>query len=70
MAPLPEFVATGLPDAAEPERLLIGVANASAASSEDRDALVGIIRRAFEKRTAERLPTACLRPPYPLPQPG
>src|SRR5262249_41778299 len=41
--------AAGRPDAAEFERLLIGMAHASAGAPEDRDALVGIIRAAFSE---------------------
>ena len=40
---------TGVPDAAELERLMIGVASGSTASPEEREAVIGIIRRAFEQ---------------------
>jgi hypothetical protein len=49
MDPTPDFIVTGIPDAAELERLTIGVANASTASPEEQAAVVGIIRRAFRK---------------------
>lgn len=47
MDPMPDFVITGVPDAAELQRLMIGVASASTASPEEREAVIGIIRKAF-----------------------
>ena len=49
MDPTPSFVGTGRPDSAELERLMIRVANASAAWPEDKDAVVRIIRTEFER---------------------
>jgi hypothetical protein len=46
--PMPDFVLTGRPDAAELERLMIGVAGASNAWLEDKWPVVQFISRAFE----------------------
>jgi hypothetical protein len=48
MHPLPDFVATRRADASEFERLLLGVANASAATPEAKAAVAAVIRSAFE----------------------
>ena len=54
MDPMPAFIATGVPDAAELERLMIGVANASAGSPEEREAVVEIIHVAFQSAKDSR----------------
>lgn len=47
MNPMPDFVITGHPDAAELKRLMIGVANGSAATPEEREAVIRIVQAAF-----------------------
>jgi hypothetical protein len=49
LTPIPDFVATAIPNAAELGRTPTGVANGSGASPEQRAAVIGIIRRAFER---------------------
>ncbi|MBV8129899.1 MAG: hypothetical protein JO114_19795 [Planctomycetaceae bacterium] len=46
---MPSLVATGQPDASELERIRIGVANASAGTPEEREAVAAIIRAAFRR---------------------
>jgi hypothetical protein len=47
MYPMPDFVVAGVPDVAELQRLMIDAASASTASPEEREAVIGIIRKAF-----------------------
>ncbi len=47
--PMPNFVVAQVPDAAELERMLVGVAEASAGTPEERGAVVALIRAAFKR---------------------
>jgi hypothetical protein len=44
---MPDFVITGRPDASGLKRLMIGVANGSAASPEEREAVIRIVQAPF-----------------------